>query len=105
MYHCNSCKDEYVSETDHTCKTCSGPKCNCDCPPVVIEEKEIAVSFSIKVKIHDYMGTREWDHFSSIEDAVKAWDFGNPRTGAHHWDTEYCHVSQLPDGRWVLLYL
>jgi hypothetical protein len=79
-------------------------KPSCEYLPVR-EERTITVTYEVKVKIHeDNKGG--WDLFDSIDDAVKCWSFGESRVGAHHWDTEFCHVAQDPETkRWWLLYV
>ena len=99
------------------CKECDACICdecgddNCGCPTPVIEVKDITVSYTIKVVFHEWKGEPcdQEDHdnqYTDIEDAIKEYDFGYPRIGAHHWDQDACHVSQCPvTKKYILLYM
>lgn len=109
-FKCPSCDGEFVNENNHTCKVCDNLKCDCECPPLLLEVKTIPVTYQVEVKIHEWTNEsssfRGYDSFDSIEDCIRAWNWGQPRIGAHHWDSRFCHVAQNPTtNKWILLYL
>lgn len=101
---CAGCEQEIISIKDHTCDQCECLKCDCNCPPPVKETKTISLTYEVKVAIHEY-SSGGWDIYDSLEEAIKDWDFGNPRAGAHHWDQSTCHVAQNKNGKWILIYM
>lgn len=80
--------------------------------PTILYTKSEKVTYTVEVAYHEWMGeplpadTDRDDVFDSLEDAIKEWDFGSPRIGAHNWDEEACHVMQCPvTKKFILLYL
>ena len=104
-FNCPSCENDYDSEENHVCNNCLELKCDCFCARPIIEERTITFTKQVKIKIHEF-GGEYWDSFYSINECIDVWDGGAPRMGAHHWDTECCHVAQDPaNKKWVLLYM
>lgn len=103
---CFACHRKITSIKDHTCNQCGYTKCDCDgCPSPIKEKKIIPITYEVQVVIHEDVSSC-WDIHDSLEDAIKGWDFGRARAGAHHWDQNVCHVAQDPTtGKWALLYL
>lgn len=90
--YCENCQEEYDDGEF------------CDCPPPVIKEETITITYDVKIKVHS--DSRYcWSIHDSLEDAIKEWNFGSPRERAHYFDQEYCHVAKTDDGKWALLYI
>ena len=85
------------------CKECDSCICSCECPPEVVDTKYHDVTYNVKVVYHKWQGEplqedrlNDEDVYSNIEDAIKEWDFGESRPGAHYWDQDACHVMRCP---------
>ena len=105
---CAFCDEKIISVVKHTCEKCGYCECDCNCPPSIKESKIVRVYYDVTVQVHEPKSNHEIEYasFDSIEEAIKAWDFGTPRPGEHHWDRNACHVAQNPEtGKWALLYM
>lgn len=107
-----ACGEVFCEECDSCmCEDCGG-YLNCDCPPKVINTEVHSITYEVKVTFHEWRGDplktdddREIG-YTHLSDAIKEWDFGNERCGAHHWDRESCHVTQCPvTKKYILLYM
>lgn len=73
----------------------------CDCTPPVIETKTVSITYTVKVQIHECR-LNDSVGYDYLKDAIKEWEF---YTSTHDLEQDLCHVCQLKNGKWALLYM
>lgn len=103
----------------HFCEKCGDEvKGRCDNHPstsietISLPDREYNYIYTrpeqVKIYQYDYSeqyeGRGGWTDCATLDDAIKEWNHGAERAGAHSWDESGVHVIQRPDGTWILLY-
>jgi len=102
---CPICDEDVPSIVEHTCKKCGGMECDHDCPSAILEIRDTPVLLNIKIAYHE-TGSNTWYIYDTLSEAIREWEFGASRCGAHHWDSKMCHIyHDKKNDKYHLLYM